>query len=205
MTGEPPIDEPYGDVVSQVADALTDLNLQDGPLRDALLDGLRSALGQVAGTPIDVDAAPPEVVVVEGGRAEDAPATPSEPPPLRVADDPTDEDPTADLRTRVRVVRLSPELDDEPDDEPDWLSAPITAEGRIRVGDPAGAHPWQTVLRATEHRAYRLNCDRGTLEIFLEGEPAERLGCGQTVDVEAKLIRVRAAGPKGADGSYVRL
>ena len=38
-----------------------------------------------------------------------------------------------------------------------------------------------------------------------EGEPAEKLATGQTVDVEAQLIRVRSASPHGAEGSYVRL
>ncbi|GEM_PF-1984567 len=203
MTGEPPIEDPWGDVVNQVADALTDLNLQDGALRSALLDGLRSALGQVEGGGIDVDA-PPDVVVVEGGRPDDGPPTARPVPDLRVADDPTEED-VPEVRTRVRVVRVGHELESDEPEQPDWLAAPITHEGRIRTGDPATASGWQTVLRAESVRAYRLNCDRGALEVFLEGEPAERLATGQTVDVEAKLIRVRSAGPQGAEGSYVRL
>ena len=122
MTGEPPIDDPWGDVVSQVSDALSELNLQDGALRTALLDGLRTALGQVeVGAPTDADT-PPEVVVVEGGRSEDAPVTPATPPMLRVADDPTEEE-VPEVRTRVRVVRVDSDLPDVPDD-PDWLAAP---------------------------------------------------------------------------------
>ncbi len=202
MTGEPPIDDPWGDVVSQVTDALSELNLHDGALRSALLDGLRTALGQFEEDNKDVEA-PPGVVVVEGGRSEDAPVTPITPPMLRVADDPTEEE-VPEVRTRVRVVRVDSDVHDIPDD-PDWLAAPITHEGRIRVGDPTTASGWQTVLRATSAQTYRLNCDRGALEVFLEGEPAEKLATGQTVDVEAQLIRVRSASPHGAEGSYVRL
>lgn len=202
MTGEPPIEDPWGDVLSQVADALTDLNLEEGALRAALLDGLRTALSQVEGGGIDVGA-PPEVVVVEGGRGENAPVTPIVTPMLRVADDPTEEE-VPETRHRVRMVRVGAE-DFDQNEDPDWLAAPITHEGRIRVGDPTTSSAWQTVLRASTERPYRLNCDRGALEIFLEGEPAERLATGQTVDVEAKLIRVRAVGLHGAEGSYVRL
>jgi hypothetical protein len=203
MKGEPPDQDPWDDVVSQVADALADLNLTDGPLRSALLDGLRSALDQVGGG-LGTPPAPsvPEVVVVEGGRAADAPPSLGQRPELRVADDPTEED-VPEVRTHVRVVRVG--ADQEPIEEPDWLSIPISHEGRIRVGEPTTQAGWQTVLRAQSVRAYRLNCERGALEIFLEGEAAERLAAGQTVDVEAQLIRVRAAGPNGAEGSYVRL
>lgn len=202
MTGEPPPQDPWGDVVSQVANALTDMDLQDGPLRAALLDGLRSALGRVEGPALDLDAPPPEVVLVPGGRAEGTARAERPRPDLRVADDPTEEA-VPEVHTQVRVVRVG--TDDLDPDEPDWLAAPITHEGRIRLGEPTTTGGWQTVLRAELARPYRLSCDRGAMEIFLDGEPAERLACGQTVDLEARLIRVRSAGAMGADGSYVRL
>ncbi len=203
MTGEPPTEDPWGDVISQVSDALSDLNLQSGPLRDALLDGIRSALDQVGQPDLEDDEEFPEVVVVEGGRSSDTPPSNGKKPTLRVADDPTEEEEMPGVRTRVRVVRVGGET--EAIDDPDWLSAPISHEGRIRVSEPTSQSGWQTVLRAETIRAYRLGCDQGALEIFLDGEPAERLSGGQTVDVEAQLIRVRSAGPMGADGSYVRL
>ncbi len=199
MSGDPPHDDPWSDVVSQVSDALSELNLQDGPLRAALLDGLRTALDQAGLSSGD---AVPEVTVVEGGRPESEPPTPSQKPELRVADDPTEEE-LPEVRAHVRVVHMGSEPDGL--DEPDWLAAPITHEGRIRVGEPNTQAGWQTVLRASEARAYRVSCERGALEVFLDGEPAEKLATGQTVDVEARLIRVRAAGPEGADGAYARI
>lgn len=72
--------------------------------------------------------------------------------------------------------------------------------GRVEVAEGA----WQTIVQAAAPRCYRLHVRQGTLDVALDGELAERVTAGQSLDVEATSIRVHGA-LGGAKGSYERL
>ena len=119
---------------------------------------------------------------------------PTEAPGLRVLDGGADAgapppEPSAPRETVSRVVRVR---------------APLRKSGREQGRIAVGEASWQTVLRAAEARAYRLSVDQGQLDVALDGELAERVLEGQCVDVEGRLIRVRAAEGK-ATGRFQRL
>ena len=186
-------------------------------------DLLRRAHAERGGPGAESDASEadgPEVTIVEGGRSKDTPPTPGEKPDLRVApadaaapedgdeghadqlgDDELEGPHGADgpqrPRPRVRVVRLG--------------QAARAATGSARMFPPPGSilltdpDQLQTVFRGGHARLYRIRAEDGALLIRLDGQPADRLDVGQTIDVEARLIRVRAVGLDGARGSYDRL
>ena len=81
----------------------------------------------------------------------------------------------------------------------------MTAGAPIRVGAPGSAHARQTIFRGEIARSYRLFCDEGQLMISLDGQPADQLHRGQSMDIEARLIRVCAGTDAGATGRFVRL
>lgn len=195
----PPRDE-WDDVLSQVEEALDRLRLGDGPHREALLDGVREALQALgADANADADADGPRVEVVEGGRADDAPRRPPEPsgersrPPLRVADDERAPDDTE--RAAVKLVRLG--AGRRATDV--WLES----EGSIRLDPSPGQTGWQTVYQGETARAYRVACHTGVMRVTADGASASLLSAGQTIDVEARVVRVGADQP--AAGRYARL
>lgn len=201
-TTEPP---DLDDVVVRVNAALDELDVVDGPERDALVSSLRAALGALG--PVDVHdievrAVPveaPAVEVVEGGRASAEPSAGPR-PPLRVAppgpaegdaddDNPAEAERRQARRRAVRVVRVG-------------QAAPtVVPPGSGRILLAAGE--WQTVFAGLAPQTYRLECRAGRLGLYTEGEPVCELRAGQCVDVEASFIRVNAE--QGADGWYTRL
>jgi hypothetical protein len=171
-------DEGSDDVLSQVRKALDDLDLGSASTRDALVEGVREALGSVQ------DALRP---------------TPEGKPDLRVV--PDEHDPDADPtepKVTVRWVNKSvPASPPVPED--DWLGAIV-----VPGGAEDAVENWQTVSHSHEPRPYRLRCTGGTLEVLADGAPIARVAIGQTVDVEASSIRVRGVGGP-AHGTYDRL
>ena len=177
------------DIVDQVRSALENLDIGTGETRQALLDGVRDALGRVREGVDDMVSS----VVVERREAGDGR------PDLRVVDPDT------------------AEADDEADDEPDvedairravhvqWLGADRHG-GTIAIPDPGtdDAAAWQTVFHGPEPRSYRLSCERGLLEVAADGASIARMQADQTIDLVAASIRVRAV-DGGAYGSYLRL
>lgn len=163
------------DVLSQVRQALEELDIGSPESREALVEGVREAIDQVAHTVQDV--------LPREGK-----------PDLRVVDEP-DEDDGLDPEPRVSVRWVST--------DPTPTTGPTV--GRISVpGETADpAESWQTVLHAPEPRAYRLACAHGVLEVVADDAPIARMRPGQTLDVEASSVRVRGVGGP-ASGTYVR-
>jgi len=166
-------------ILSQVEEALDEADLHDSALRQALLDGVREAL---SGEPAPE---PPKMTVVEGGGA---PSTGGSPPHLKLALESGDDRPPV----RVAVSRRA-------------LKAPASSarEGAIVLAERGAEEVQQTLFRGLEPHPYRVACRRGWMKVALDGQPAETLEAGQTVDVEARLIRVSSTG--GASGAYIRL
>ncbi len=190
--GDPPNDG-WEEILSQVNDALRIQGFGDLPedQQQALREGLDEALGRLAHSSSPAVSA--NVTVVEGGRDEGAPPSGGKRPDLRVAPSPTAAaDPDLEVVSRVRVVRL---------DELRRDLRPAAAQGQIRL-DPEGAVR-QTLFRGEVPRPYRLHCEVGKMRVSLDGQPAETLGAGQSLDVEARLIRVSADAP--VRGTYLRL
>jgi len=84
----------------------------------------------------------------------------------------------------------------------------VRARERVRRGEAGrivvAEGGWQTLLRAVEPRCYRIHVRIGLLDVALDGELAERVSAGQSVDVEAASIRVQGA-EGGAKGSFERV
>ena len=74
------------------------------------------------------------------------------------------------------------------------------APGDIAVSPDA---PAQTVFRGATPRPYRVRCVTGALRVEFDGSPPTT--SGQSMDVEAGLIRVSAADGAAATGAYLRL
>ncbi|MDP6931759.1 MAG: hypothetical protein QGG40_02540, partial [Myxococcota bacterium] len=231
---EPPSD-PWADVLSQVEDALKQLDLGGEPTRNALMDGVRDALETLNGAGFKLNngsgkakSESPEVTVVDGGRDESEPP-PSQKPKLRVAE-PSDEPPPEStspegssnfedalsavrrsleglgdnpIQTQVRLVKVGPDSDRE--DALFGADVPLEVEGWIDVGPAGTVSGWQTIYRGAHVRAYRVASTEGRIQVALDGEVQEQLVEGQSLDVEAALIRVGSCDEKGADGIYIRL
>lgn len=192
----PPEDERFSDVLQQVSDALRALGVSDENTQSALLEGVRDALRSI--TDPDRPDTRSRVVLFDGTGARDLPDddedSAEEGPDLRVVN--TEEaERILDRQQGVQVRVL----------EPPPRSRPLSAEGRIHAGWSEGERPWQTVYRGDSPRPYRLACDDGAFELAVDGMAVERVSAGQTVDVEARVIRVRAVHHLGATGRYLRL
>lgn len=183
MSGPPDDRDGVDDVLDQVEQALDKLRLGDGPTRDALLDGVREALGELG---VGAQPGTPDIRVMDGGRGDDDPTSEAPAPDLRVADDRRE---TSHADARVKVVRVG-------------ATGKTSHDGAISV---AGTEHWQTVSRSAAARAYRIWCERGTLRVAIDGLPADQLTAGQSLDVEARLVRVASADGSSAAGRYVRL
>ncbi len=181
MSGPPDDSDGVDEVLDQVERALDELRLEDEGARSALLDGVRSALGELGLG----GAGDPRIHVVDGGRGVDDPTTEAPRPELRVAH----QDDERSSSARVRVVRVG------------GVEA-TTHDGVIAVSQ---ADVWQTVSRAAAARPYRVWCATGMLRVAIDGLPADTLAAGQSLDVEARLVRVCSADGTAATGRYVRL
>lgn len=204
----PPPRGPWSDVLDQVRDALEDAGIGAQEITSELMEGVRLGLdalsrGPEAGPPPDPSAdVGPEVRVVPGGRGEGEPPAPGPRPDLKVAepeperggpsalyDDAADAVAASNVSVRVRTV-----------DRGDGRGG--LPRGDIAVSPDA---PAQTVFRGATPRPYRVRCVTGALRVELDGQPADQLSAGQSMDVEAGLIRVSAADGAAATGSYLRL
>lgn len=215
-------------VIGQVSDALDELEVVEGPDRDALLGSLREVLGALGGLPpgavevraLGLEAEPdmPVVRVVTGGRGDDeAPAV----------------GPRADLRLAhlgLAHLGLAEEDVSDPDSEsldadgafgasfPEQLDATLhmvrlarrhrddplpDPPGQIRLTPPAGREAVQTVFVGSQRRTYRLRCVSGVLAVDADARRIGELTPGQTVDVEARQLQVCATEP--SEGRYIRL
>ena len=144
----------------------------------AFWDQVRDEVGQAVDEALDAADQRVPVVVLDGGGA--GRATPADRSHLRVAG-PGDEPPRP-----VRVVRVA-------------TRKPGRAAGRIQVREGA----WQTLVRASQPRAYRVVVRDGSIDVAVDGELVERLEPGQSLDVEGAVVRVH--GVSAARGSYERL
>ena len=181
----PPEDDTWESVLSQVHDALDKLDLGRGPTREALVDGVRQALEEFGLEEVPEGA---RVVVLDGGKDdEDADVSPS-PPGLHVVRD-DEAVPDQAAAHAVRVFRVG------------GAGAKVSlTQGSVVLA--AGAE--QTLYRGDSVRAYRLCCVHGEMELGVDGSWVESLAAGQTIDVEARLIRVRSQ-ERAAGGCYTRL
>jgi len=149
---------------------------------DDLIDAVQQALGE-AGVRLD---SPELMEELRSALTELGSPLPVGKPTLRVVDP----DEPAAPATTVRTVKLTRPVQRPP---------AASNVGRITVA--AGA--WQTVFRGAQSRPYRVAVDVGALDIAVDGELVERIGPGQTVDVEGALIRVQGA--EASSGTYRRL
>lgn len=214
----PPRDpDDLDDMMDQVSEALDELEVVDGDDREALLGSLREVLGALGGLPlrgVEVhavlpEAAPaerPSVRVVEGGLAADASPTEGARPELRLADEdcadpdthPTAPDPDLggpggeSSTPGVRVLRFARGNDE--------IGEPL---GSISLRPHEGAELGQVLFVGSRPRAYRVRCTAGALTIHAGRAVVATLAPGQTMDVEARRIRVSAREP--AEGRYLRL
>jgi hypothetical protein len=190
MSDRRPPDDPWGPVLDRVEDALDDAGVGPDAERDSLLDGVRAALDALVGLE-PTDGGRPEVVVVDGGRAQDAPPTESERPTLRVAA-PAAPPAAGDVDAPPVGVR--------------WAAGDVTLDldrlGRILLD---AEQPEQTLFRGVRPRAYRVGCTRGVMRVSADGAPLERVTAGRSIDVEARVLQVTLAGEAVAAGRYVRL
>ncbi|MCB9743952.1 MAG: hypothetical protein H6741_35490 [Alphaproteobacteria bacterium] len=179
--------DPSDPLLAGIEEALGKLGISEEGARRSLLEGVREALGEF----IEVDGAPMQVRVIDGGRAEDDDAPRPPAPDLRIAEVGDDEDLGP---TRVRVVRVgAPQAQELP---------PLVSEGRIRI-EANDAAPHQTIYRGEAIRAYRVCCDQGSLEVSVDGTHAGMLGVGQSLDVEGRVVRVHSNSV--GTGRYIRL
>ncbi|MCB9758449.1 MAG: hypothetical protein H6739_01280 [Alphaproteobacteria bacterium] len=202
MGDRPPPPETWDDLVEGIEGALEELGVLQPETRSALADGVREALeeafsqlgGKGAWESLPVE--PPSVTVLEGG-AERPGGGPA--PDLRVADEIDEADPP---RNRVRVVRVRPTTAPSPSVSASPDIDGIGAAGRIRL-EPGRQEALQTLYRGEAVRAYRVGCEQGSMAVSVDGMRVEQLGSGQSIDVEARLIRVHA--DTRATGFYLRL
>jgi len=187
-----PPDDPYDDVLSQVSDALDALNLGNGDARENLLEGVRDALKAIEGIDFGTD----ESLFYETGEV-----APDGSPKLRVVDTEEAEfheaqHAAAEFRT-VKVLKPG---------RASAQPAPLNLEGTITLEvRPGETAAWQTVFRGDTARAYRIRCTSGILQIAVDGAVVEQLHHSQTVDVEARLIRVSCGSDGACQGRYARL
>jgi hypothetical protein len=188
------------EVVSQVRVALDEADIAGAQSRELLLDGVRDVMqalypSSVSRSPSGPTPGAPDVSVVDGGRAEDAPPSPGERPDLRVAA--PEADPAAESRaaetdgtqdqprvfTRVKVHKTQPKP--VPDRQP-----------RVQLrGTDAEAPQWRSVFRGAIPRAYRLTAETGVVRVSLDGMPADEVPAGSSLDVEAQVIQVCTQDP----------
>lgn len=206
---------PWADILDQVKEALEDAGVGAGEVRNEVVQSVGDALkafrtweenNPEAAAPRSDDPADffdeePHVEVVDGGRPEGAPPSPGHKPDLHVAeappsgrdDDGGDDDATAHgaeasaPTVSVRVRR--------------HVQAPDLNAGGVFAVDLDAA---QTVYRGVVPHPYRLSVDTGAARILLDGAPAETLLAGQSMDVEAALIRV-ASIEEPVRGRFTRL
>lgn len=135
-------------------------------------------------------------------------------PHLKVAppEDPTEESPASgkppfsspfpsfypgnpeELKNMFRFLRVG-------DHEVHQSTADLGRRGKILVEESSSG--FQNIFRGKAPRLYRIECLEGGLQIFLDGEPVEEIRPGQSTDVEAAIIRVKASEASGARGSYI--
>lgn len=76
----------------------------------------------------------------------------------------------------------------------------LSRRGKILI--EASGSGFQNIFRGKTPRLYRIECLEGGLQIFLDGEPVEEIRPGQSTDVEAQVVRVKASEDSGAKGTY---
>jgi len=200
---QPPNDDGFDDVLSAVNDALDKLQLNTPDTRDAIAEGLRQAMVSLQQS---APTASPGVVVLDGGKNDEPTSQPERRrPELHVAppvSETADQDLGSDVTAEVRIYRVD---GDQliPVDGPSLTPAGLNPDGIIDV--PGGDGAWQTIYRADSAHPYRLSCERGELDVAVNGVIVERLGTGPTIDISAKLLRVRSASDAPAKGRYSRL
>ncbi|MBT3221424.1 MAG: hypothetical protein HN348_20260 [Proteobacteria bacterium] len=198
-------DDKLDGLVEQVEAALDALNIGDDATRDAVVDGLRDAFKTVkdlnfSDLNFNAEVETPEVVVIDGGREgeeeveDEVEAKPR--PELHIVEDEESISPEVTTMGDVKVRVIHPHTKTARTRRFD-----LQAQGEINLA----GRSWQTLFRGESSRTYRLCCRTGVLDVALNGALVEQLKPGQTIDIEANLIRVRAETDEEASGSYVRL
>ena len=219
-------DDRWSDVVKQVLDALDDADVADIDTRDALAEGVRQALESLeTGVGIDVqilgDERPfPEsesvsVELMEGGRRQEEPRSAGHAPDLRIAnpEDNKDDEPShlddledygtesPSMFTHVKVVRNNDPA--QKTRKPHRVLPGLAEAGWIHVaGSESPDASWQTVYQGATPRLYRVACSQGLMDVTADGDAVERLRPGQSIDIEARLIRVTTESQNEAIGGY---
>jgi hypothetical protein len=229
MPDRRPPGDPWADAMTQVEDALAEAGVVDGAHRDALIEGVRQALGtltvdelepasgpsQSARSPIG---GPPPVVpgvsVVDGGRGAEDPPSASEPPQLRVA--PSATDPAGAGAASWGGEELggavdSPDTDGAPGWEGDdaWAHIPATRIV-VKVAGRAAAAPVSPGRAELAHALISLEPGDTAQTIFHGSVPrAYRLCCSSgalQVSLDGAPVETLTAGrAMDVEGAVIRV
>lgn len=199
------------EVVSQVRVALDEAEITSRHSRELLLDGLKDVFESmdpgafIRPRETDASAPSPDVTVVDGGRAADAPPTDGPRPDLKVAEpDSADEEPESSAST-------GPSAAPEPKVVTRVTVRDLGSRGardprpRIQLAASADDADWRSLFRGSVARPYRISVTAGTVRVSLDGLPADTVHSGASLDVEAKVIQVAAMNGEAADLRYERL
>lgn len=177
------------EIIDQVKVALDEAEVTSRQSRDAMAEGLRDVLGALDPASLRRSARSaaraeaherpePDLDVVDGGLGEDSAHREGPAPDLRVVPEPEDahqqgvsEDPRVVTRVVVKAAGAA--------------GRPVVA-----LPDPAQDSAWRSIFRGTTARPYRLQTLSGTVQVCLDGVPAETLAAGDTLDLEAARIQV---------------
>jgi hypothetical protein len=193
------------EVVSQVRGALDEADVSSRGAREMLLDELKDVFQALdPGSLLRPQSAPsadgaPDVTVVDGGRAEDAPPTEGPKPDLKVAHpEPTEDASVEDVPSKPRIYTRVTVHD---------TAAMKTADRRpvIELDPSKEADAVRSLFRGTVSRPYRIAVETGRVRVSLDGMPAEVVRAGDSLDVEASVIQVAAVGDARAVVRYERL
>ncbi len=217
----PPDDDTWQSVLGELNDALDSLQLRDGPERQSLVEGVKEAMQSifevgaeviVSATVEQAPAAGPSVVVLDGGKDASAKAGDTQQttakPKVRFkvvseTETATDEESTTDsplgASADIHVYRADPRAAQT---SVEASSVPL---GTIVTQSDNGAPLWQTIYQGQDAHSYRVFCEQGTLEIVAGDLPAEIIRPHQSIDLQAKRIRVRSFTHDEARGVYCKI
>ena len=199
------------EVVSQVRVALDEADITSRHSRALLLDGLKDVFQAmdpgafIRPRESDVSGPSPDVTVVDGGRAADAPPTDGPRPDLKVAEPDSAEEVSAPSASSDSSASTEPKVVTRVTVRDLGTRGTRDPRPRIQLAASGDAADWCSLFRGSVARPYRISVAAGTVRVSLDGLPADAVHSGASLDVEAKVIQVAAMNGEAADLRYERL
>ena len=193
---EPPKDDnpPMKDMISEISKGLEEAGFLEDDIKSDLLDGIQDSLRALFGDVFQTEE--PQVHVVEGGRDPDAPPTEGARPNLKVADavDFAEEESAYanedSPNISVRVFR--PNLQQ-------MLPKEALSTGEISLADEQEE---QLLYTGKSERLYRIHVRTGSAHLFADDEPCGTLYAEQSLDIEARHIKLVRNGSDVIKGTF---